>query len=84
MEKEAPIIALVYIERILIKSGFTLTMSNWRKITFTAMIMAGKIWDDESFENENFAIAFPMFSTKQINEMERVFLNFIDYNLYIN
>lgn len=47
------------------------------------MIMASKIWDDESFENKNFSQAFPMFDVIQINEMERVFLNFIDYNLYI-
>ena len=45
--------------------------------------MASKIWDDESFENENFAIAFPIYRTKDINEMERVFLDFIDYKLRI-
>lgn len=45
--------------------------------------MASKIWDDESFENENFALAFPIFNTKMINEMERVFLDFIEYNLYV-
>ena len=74
MEKEAPIISLVYIERLLIRSGFGLTPKNWRRITFTALILSSKIWDDESFENENFAKAFPVFSTAEINEMERVFL----------
>ena len=49
----------------------------------TGLIMGSKIWDDESFENENFAIAFPSFKTKDLNEMERVFLDFIEYNLYI-
>ena len=83
MEKEVPIIALVYIERLLIKSGFGLNKKNWRRITLTALIMGSKIWDDESFENENFAKAFPTYKTKEINEMERVFLNFIEYNLYI-
>ena len=84
MEKEIPIIALVYIERLLIKSGFGLNIKNWRKITLTALIMGSKIWDDESFENDNFAKAFPTYKTKDINEMERVFLNFIEYNLYIS
>ena len=50
---------------------------------FTSLILASKIWDDESFENENFAQAFPTFATKQINEMERVFLDFINYNLHV-
>ena len=58
MEKEIPIIALVYIERLLIKSGLGLSGNNWRRITFTALIMASKIWDDESFENDSFCKAF--------------------------
>ena len=64
MEKEASIAALIYIERLLLRSGFSITNKNWRKITFTSLIMANKIWDDESFENENFAVAFPVFTTK--------------------
>ena len=83
MEKEVPILALVYVERLLLKSGLAISGRNWRKIIFTALVMASKIWDDESFENENFAKTFDQFSTKQINEMERIFLNFIEYSLYI-
>lgn len=55
MEKEAPIIALVYIERLILSSGLGITNKNWRKIILIALIIANKIWDDESFENENFA-----------------------------
>ncbi|EGR33732.1 n-terminal domain protein [Ichthyophthirius multifiliis] len=83
MEREIPIITLIYIERLLLNSGFSLNNLNWRKITITAMILASKIWDDESFENNNFSKAFPYFSVQQLNEMERVFVNFIDYSLYI-
>ena len=64
MEKEATIICLIYLERLLIKSGLGLEPQNWRKITFISLIIANKIWDDESFENENFAQAFPHYSTK--------------------
>jgi hypothetical protein len=46
MEKEVPIVALVYIERLLINSGFGLTGLNWRKIAFVSLILASKIWDD--------------------------------------
>ena len=38
MEKEVTILCLVYIERLLIKSGFGLDTLNWRKITFTALV----------------------------------------------
>lgn len=67
MEKEVTIICLVYIERLLIKTGLGLEPGNWRKVTFTALVLniflllkiiASKIWDDESFENDNFAKAF--------------------------
>jgi hypothetical protein len=62
MEKEIPIITLVYIERLLVCSNFNLNGNNWRKITIIAMVIASKIWDDESFENNNFSKAFPVFS----------------------
>lgn len=83
MEKEVPIVALVYIERLVLNSGFGVSERNWHRIVLTALILASKIWDDESFENENFAQALPLYSTQQINEMERVFLDFINYKLYI-
>lgn len=38
MEKEVAIICLVYIERVLILSGFHLSPLNWRKITFTSLV----------------------------------------------
>lgn len=39
MEKEVAIICLVYIERLLIASGFYLHPSNWRKITLAALVI---------------------------------------------
>jgi len=83
MEKEVVIICLVYIERLILKTHQHVSAANWKKITFTALVLASKIWDDESFENDNFAKAFPVFSTKEINELERVFLDFIEYDLVI-
>jgi len=59
MEKEVVIVSLVYVERLLVKSGMALNIKNWRKITFAALVLGSKIWDDESFENNNFAKAFP-------------------------
>lgn len=42
------------------------------------------MWDDQSYENENFAQAFPRFETKDINEMERLFLKLIKYELNVS
>ncbi len=59
MEKEVVIVSLVYVERLLLKAGFGLDIKNWKKITFASLVLGSKIWDDESFENNNFAKAFP-------------------------
>jgi hypothetical protein len=74
MEKEVTIICLVYIERLLTNCGFTVAPINWRRITFTSLILASKIWDDESYENDNFSKAFPTYTTKEINDLERVII----------
>merc|ERR1712192_44586 len=38
MEKEIPILALVYIERLIINSGFYVTPVNWRRIIFACIM----------------------------------------------
>ena len=43
MEKEVTIISLVYIERLVLGSGFGLTRLNWRKITFISLVIASKV-----------------------------------------
>lgn len=44
MEKEVIIICLVYIERLIINSGFNLVPINWRRIVFVALILASKVF----------------------------------------
>ena len=43
MEKEIPILALVYIERLIINSGFYVTPVNWRRIIFACIMQASKV-----------------------------------------
>lgn len=99
MEKEIPILSLVYVERLIINSGFYVTSVNWRKIVFASLMVASKviilknfaifhkflkIWDDESFENDSFHKAFrSIYTPSEINNMERRLLEFIDYMLFI-
>lgn len=54
MEKEIPILCLVYIERFLTKSGLLMNFSNWKRLTLISLILASKIWDDDSLENVHF------------------------------
>jgi len=44
MEKEIPILSLVYIERLIINSGFYVTPVNWRHIAFGSLMIASKVF----------------------------------------
>jgi len=51
--------------------------STWRKITLTAIILASKVWDDESFENQHFAKTLEI-PANEINTLERLILIALD------
>lgn len=51
MENEIPIIALVYLERLLLKTGLLINKYNWRRLALVSLCLGSKIWDDDSLEN---------------------------------
>eukprot|EP00340_Litonotus_pictus_P004476 CAMPEP_0170521814 /NCGR_PEP_ID=MMETSP0209-20121228/7197_1 /TAXON_ID=665100 ORGANISM="Litonotus pictus, Strain P1" /NCGR_SAMPLE_ID=MMETSP0209 /ASSEMBLY_ACC=CAM_ASM_000301 /LENGTH=1444 /DNA_ID=CAMNT_0010808907 /DNA_START=518 /DNA_END=4852 /DNA_ORIENTATION=- len=83
MEKEVIIITLIYLERFIFNTGVLVTSRNWKRLVFTAMILASKIWDDDSFENNHFAQVFTHLSVGEINLLERTFLELINYKVYV-
>jgi hypothetical protein len=83
MEKEVIIISLIYLERFIFNTGLLLTSRNWRRLSFIIMVIASKIWDDDSFENNHFAQVFTHLKIGEINLMERTFLELINYKTYI-
>lgn len=54
MEKEIPILCLVYVERFLTRTGVLMNHANWKRLTLISLILASKIWDDDSLENVHF------------------------------
>ena len=83
MEKEIPIMCLIYVERLLTKTGILLNNSNWRRLSLIALCVASKIWDDDSLENQHFPKVMKDVTLKEINELERVFLDLLGYDLMI-
>ena len=83
MEKEVIIISLIYIERLIFNTGFIINSRNWRKIIFIALIMASKLWDDDSLENIHFSQVFTHLKIGEINLLERTFLELINYKVFI-
>lgn len=82
--RQGIIISLVYLERLIENALVGLSKSNWRRLVLISLILGSKIWDDESFENHNFAKALPSFETKNIDTMERLFLEAIDYDVEVS
>ena len=83
MEKEIPILCLVYIERFLTKSGLLMNYWNWKRMTLISLILASKIWDDDSLENVHFPQVMNDITLKEISGLEKVFLQVIDFDLVI-
>lgn len=83
MEKEIPILCLVYVERFLTKTGILMNHANWKRLTLISLILASKIWDDDSLENVHFPQVLPDTSLKEVAALEGVFLQLVDFDLII-
>lgn len=83
MEKEIPILCLIYIERFTKKTGILITGTNWKRIALISLILASKIWDDDSLENVHFPQVMNELSLKEISSLEAVFLRLLDFDLVI-
>lgn len=81
---ESSIVSLIYTERLLEKRHFSLTPRNWRCIVIASILTASKVWDDLSSWNIEFANLLPILSLSNINKLEGLYLNALQYDLYIS
>ena len=70
MENETPIIALIYLERLLRKAQILVNKFNWKRFTLSTMCIASKVWDDDSLENVHFPQVMPEVNVTMINQLE--------------
>ena len=70
MENETPIIALIYVERLLKKTGILITKWNWKRILLVCLCVASKVWDDDSLENIHFPRVMADVTLLMINKLE--------------
>jgi hypothetical protein len=84
MENETPIIALVYIERLLKKTGILINKYNWKRFMLICLCIASKVWDDDSLENQHFPKVMSDCTAQMINRLEQTFLDvFLNYDIVI-
>jgi len=81
---ECLVISLLYIERLRSLTGLHLLMSNWQPILLAAMVVAQKVWDDKSLLNVDFSLICSAYSLKDINQLEKTFLELLQYNVSIS
>ena len=83
MEKEIPILCLIYLGRFFTKTSLLMNYGNWKRLTLISLILASKIWDDDSLENVHFPQVLSDVTLKEIAGIESVFLEMIDFDLVI-
>ena len=83
MEKECGIISLIYIERMIQRTRLYITNKIGKQLTLISLIIASKVWGDESYGNLHFSKVFTRYSLKEINFIERLLLNLIEYGVGI-
>lgn len=84
MEKEIPLLALVYMERLMMRTGILMNTTNWRRVSLVSLVIASKLWDDDSLENEHFPQVMKDVTRQEINTFERVFLDLVGYDLTVS
>lgn len=81
---ECCVISLVYINRLIGVTGVPLTQSNWKPISISALVLAQKVWDDTPLINADFSILYPALTVKEINFLERKFLDLLEFKLTVS
>jgi len=79
------VITLVYVDRLEARSeGVLLHARSWRPVVFSSLLLASKVWHDISYWNSDFSSICPMFHVRNINRMERAYLQLLQYNTIIS
>jgi len=83
LDLECMIMCLVYVERVIELSSLTLDQTNWRRVVLSALILAAKVWEDLSVYNIDFISFFNNITVADLNKMEMVFLNLVQFQMGI-
>lgn len=78
---EVCIMTLAYIERVMTYEDLALLPKTWRRIALGSLILASKVWEDQSVWNVDFVHCFDSLTTLDLNKLERMFLNLVQFNV---
>jgi len=78
------VICLIYVERLMNRTGLYLLRRNWRPIMLCSMLVASKMWQDMGCWNAEFSKIYPQFTTESIKRLERLFIAKLQWNTIIS
>lgn len=83
LSAECSVVCLIYVERLMELSGLRLYAHNWRPVMLCGLLLASKIWQDMAAWNVEISNIYPQFSLKNINKLERMFVQRLDWKLVV-
>jgi hypothetical protein len=78
---ECNVIALVYLNSMSSSNKLSLSMSNWRCVWLTCIILAQKMWDDRPLKTSAFTQLVPPLEKKNLRDFEAKALELLDYSI---
>merc|ERR1712118_403737 len=84
MEPEVSILTMIYLDRFSELSRVPFNNDTWRRLVFTALIVASKVWEESPFENEEITQISRHHSPDELVAMERAFVRTLEFNLSVH